>query len=150
MFYTILSGCAVLAIMGSMLLPLSLFADTAKSFSDNALQASAAASQAWLGLLDKAQYGQSWDQSATITKLTINKEDWVQILEKTRRPLGAVSSREVVDQRTAQDPKGLPKGDYIVMVYKTVFSHQPAKVELVTLYLEDGKWHVVTYQVGSQ
>ena len=40
---------------------------------------------------------------------------------------------------TAIDPSGMPKGDYIVMFYKTVFSHKTA-YELVTLYLEDGQW----------
>lgn len=140
--------CALAVIASSILLPFSLFADAAKMSSDSALQVSAMASQAWLTLLDKNQYAQSWDQTSALTKLTVNKDDWIQILEKTRKPLGSVTSRQVMDQRIAKDPSGLPKGDYMVMFYKTVFSHKTG-FELVTLFLEDGQWRVLTYQVDS-
>lgn len=148
MLYAILSSAAFAAIACSLTLPFALFADAAKPLAENALQASAAAAQSWLQLLDKSQYGQSWDQASAVTKQTITKEEWVHILEKTRKPLGTVKSREVLDQRTAKDPQGLPKGDYVVMVYKTAFAKSTAS-ELVTLYLENGHWHIVTYQVGS-
>lgn len=149
MLYAILSSAACVAVVYSLMLPLSLFANAAKSPLEGGLQASAAAAQSWLQLLDKGQFGQSWDQVSSVTKHTIKKEEWEHILEKTRKPLGNVKSREVLDQRTAKDPQGLPKGDYVVMVYKTVFAKSTAS-ELLTLYLEDGQWRVVTYQVGGQ
>jgi hypothetical protein len=150
MFYTILTGCTLAALICTAVLPVFLCADTAKPSSDSALQLAADSSKSWLSLLDKHQYGQSWDQASKVTQTTVGKDDWISILEKTRKPLGSVTTREVVDQRTAKNPKGMPEGDYVVMIYKTVFAHQPAQIELVTLYLENGKWHVVTYQVGSQ
>jgi hypothetical protein len=148
MLYAIVSSAALVAIACSLVLPVTLFADTAKSLEDSALQASAASALSWLQLLDKSQYAQSWDQLSAVTKRTVKKEEWVHILDKTRKPLGAAKSREVVDQRTAKDPQGLPKGDYVVMVYKTAFAKSTSS-ELVTLYLEDGHWRVVTYQVGG-
>lgn len=120
-----------------------------KEFPESVLKDSAAASLAWLALVDRNQYGESWDKSSTLTKLTVAKDEWVQILEKTRKPLGAVTSRQVVDQRTAIDPSGMPKGKYIVMFYKTVFAHKTA-YELVTLNQEDGHWSVLTYQVNAE
>lgn len=120
-----------------------------KEFPESVLQASAIASQAWLSLVDKNKYAESWDKASTLTKLTVAKDEWMQILEKTRKPLGAVTSRQVVDQRTATDPSGMPKGKYIVMFYKTVFSHKTA-YELVTLNQEDGQWSVLTYQVNAE
>lgn len=120
-----------------------------KDFPTSVLQAAANASQAWLSLLDRNLYAESWSTLSSLTKLTIRKDEWVEILEKTRRPLGGVGSRQVVDERTAKDPGGMPKGDYIVMFYKTQFSRK-AGFELVTLYLEDGKWVVSTYQVDGQ
>jgi len=117
-------------------------------FSPAVLQASANAAKAWLGVVDSNRYAESWDKLASLAKLTINKDEWVHLLDTTRRPLGAVSSREIQDQRTAKDPSGMPKGDYIVMFYKTVFSHKTG-FELVTLYLEDGKWQILTYQVDT-
>lgn len=120
-----------------------------KEFPEGVLQTSAAASQAWLSIVDKNKYPESWDKSSALTKLTVPKDEWVQILEKTRKPLGSVTSRQVVDQRTAIDPSGMPKGKYIVMFYKTVFSRKTA-YELVTLNEEDGQWSVLTYQVNAE
>ena len=119
-----------------------------QEFPLSVLQAASSASQSWLGLLDRNRYGESWDKASSWTKLTIRKDEWVALLEKTRRPFGGVISREVLDERTAIDPPGMPRGNYIVMFYKTVFSHKTGH-ELVTLYLEDGKWAVLTYQVDS-
>lgn len=112
------------------------------------LEASAMATQAWLDKVDKGHYGESWDNASELLKLTMTKDDWEKLMEKTRKPLGAVKSRQVVDQRVAKNPKGLPAGDYIVMVYKTVFAKKADATELVTLFLQDGSWHVLTYQIG--
>jgi Protein of unknown function (DUF4019) len=118
-------------------------------FTQKVLEDSAAAAMAWLKLVDANKYGESWDKTATLTKLTITRDEWIKTLEVTRRPLGSVTSRQVLDQRTAIDPSGMPKGYYIVMFYKTVFSHKTA-FELLTLYLEDNQWSVLTYQVQTQ
>lgn len=133
---------------GLLLLPLAGFADNAKVASNATLEASAKASLAWVALLDKGKYAESWEDSATLMKLTVNKDDWIKVLDKSRKPLGNVVSREVIDQRVANDPQGLPKGEYIVMFYKTTFGHKSMAYELVTLLLEDGKWRVLTYHVS--
>jgi hypothetical protein len=139
------------------LLPLSAFADTAGSKPNSGpspstgvnpqLQASAIAAQNWLGLVDKESYGQSWDQASALMKLTIKKGEWETFLNKMRKPLGSVLNRQVLDQRTAKNPHGLPQGDYMVLFYKTDFSRKSSAYELVTLFLEDGEWRVMTYQV---
>lgn len=133
---------------GLLLLPCPSFADNAKLASDATLQASAKASLGWLALLDKGKYGESWEDSATLMKLTVSKDDWIKVMDKSRKPLGNVVSREVIDQRVANDPQGLPKGEYIVMFYKTTFGHKTMAYELVTLLIEDGKWRVLTYHVS--
>jgi len=138
------------------ILPVSLFADTANSSktpkdasaSENPqLQASAMAAQAWLKFIDQGKYGESWDESATLMKLTIRKEEWVTLMDQTRKPLGSLINRQVLDQRTAENPHGLPKGDYMVMFYKTDFGGKSGAYELVTMFLEDGEWRVMTYQI---
>lgn len=118
-------------------------------FTQSVLEASAMASQAWLKLVDANKYGESWDQTATLTKLTMTKDEWIKVLETTRRPLGSVTSRQVLDQRTAIDPSGMPRGYYMVMFYKTQFARKTG-FELVTLYLEDNQWSVLTYQVQAE
>lgn len=142
--------CFTVAAMlaGLLFLPLTGFADQAKKVEDSSLKDSAKASEAFVALVDKGKYADSWDSSATLMKLTVTKDDWIKVLDKTRKPLGNVSSREVIDQRVANDPQGLPKGEYIVMFYKTSFGHKSMAYELVTLMMEDGKWRVLTYHVN--
>lgn len=113
-----------------------------------ALAASAQAAANWLKVIDQGNYDQSWDLGSLTMKLKIPKNDWKTILAATRGKLGAVKSRELVDQRTSKDPNGLPKGDYMVLIYKTNFTTKNSLGELVTMVLEsDGKWRGLTYQV---
>lgn len=118
-------------------------------FTQSVLETSAMAAQSWLKLVDANKYAESWDQTAMLTRLTVNKNEWIKILETTRRPLGSVTSRQVLDQRTAINPSGMPKGYYIVMFYKTVFARKTG-FELLTLHLEDNEWRVFTYQVKAE
>jgi hypothetical protein len=138
------------------MLPISLFADTANpskapkdaSASDNPqLQASAMATQSWLKFVDQGKYGESWDEASALMKLTIKKDEWMTLLNQIRKPAGSLVNRQMLDQRVAKNPHGLPKGDYMVMFYKTDFSGKSGAYELVTLFLEDGEWRVLTYQL---
>ncbi len=113
------------------------------------LESSAIAAKAWLEVVDRSQYAESWDKASGLMRMTIPKDEWVKLMTSTRRPLGGVSSRQVLDQRVAKNPHGLPPGDYMVMYYKTAFSTKPDAKELVTLYSEDGDWRVLTYQIDS-
>lgn len=121
--------------------------DSTKEVSMSNVQQASITSQAWLNEVDKGHYAQSWDMGSTVFKLTISKEEWIKALDAIRKPLGSLISREIVDERTAKDPHKLPKGDYVVMVYKTSFATKSSATEIVTLYKEDGKWQVLTYQV---
>ncbi len=113
-----------------------------------AIRAAESVTKAWLALIDKKQYKEAWDQSSNLMKNTLDLDTWNQVMLHVREPFGTVTSREVADERTAKDPKGLPAGDYMVMFYKTVFSNRPNAYELVTLFYDDGVWRVVTYQVN--
>lgn len=114
---------------------------------ESQLQAGEITSKAWLGIVDKGEYNKSWDEMSVITRNTVKKEEWEKILTKTRKPLGAVKERSVVDIRSAINPKNLPAGNYMVMIYKTSFATKADAHELVTLFLQDGQWHVLTYQI---
>ena len=119
----------------------SLYAD------DDDLRTSAKVSEKWLALVDKGKYGDSWDAASIILKVQFPRKEWIKYLTKTREPLGNVISREVIDQRTANNPPGVPPGKYIVLIYQTQFSRKKAVYELVTLRFSDrGKWQILTYQ----
>ncbi len=102
----------------------------------------------WLALVDQGRYGESWDAGSTTFKMTIPRKEWIQAMNALRKPIGPVKSRKIIDIGTAENPKGLPAGEYMVYFYETEFSGKPKASELLTLVLErDGQWRVLTYQV---
>jgi hypothetical protein len=124
-----------------------LFAE-ATVVADEQLKASAEASTNWLAIIDQEKYEMAWEKGALTLKLRVPLNSWLQIMEASRKPLGKMVNRKVIDQRIAKNPPGLPAGDYIVMIYNTDFDKVKAAAELVTLVLEsDGKWRGLTYQV---
>lgn len=103
----------------------------------------------WLKLLDDGQYGQSWDYASQNFQYTVKKGEWETAEQKLRGPMGRLISRELIQQLPAKDPKGLPRGDYMVLGYKSSFSNRPEVRELVTMIKEsDGQWRVLTYQAA--
>lgn len=111
---------------------------------------SAAVAKKYVEDLDKGLYSQSWVEGDKLFQSTIDEKDWTLALEGSRKLLGKVQSRNLKDQRIAWNPKGLPPGAYMVVIYNTAFEKSPAATELVTLRLgSDNKWRVLTYQVGG-
>lgn len=105
--------------------------------------------QDYVEMLDKGQYSESWTKGAAIFQRTISQKEWDMALKLARRRLGAVQSRSLKDERPAYDPKGLPKGVYMVVEFNTSFQKAQNSGELLTLMREsDGKWRVLTYQVN--
>jgi hypothetical protein len=103
----------------------------------------------YVNLLDQGKYAESWDTGSSIFQKTISKGEWVLALQLARQKLGKVQSRTLKDERPAWDPKGLPKGAYMVVEYNTSFAKAPNSGELLTLRLEpSGQWKILTYQVN--
>lgn len=107
------------------------------------------AAQDFVNDLDKGQYGQSWGKGDALFQQTFTKEEWIKVLNETRKGLGKMKSRQLKDQRPAWDPNGLPKGAYMVVEYETSFENSPSSLELLTLRKgAGGKWRVLTYEVN--
>lgn len=113
------------------------------------LTASSIAAQSWLDMVDKNRYSDSWDHASTLMKRTVSKGEWEKILNVTRKPQGAVIKRTLVQQLPAQNPKNMPRGDYMVILYQTSFAGKPATKELLTLSFEHGEWRVITYMIDK-
>jgi hypothetical protein len=112
------------------------------------LQDSAKISQSFVEQLDAADFGKSWSAASSYFQAAISQEEWETGMNTARKPLGKMIKREIADQRTAKDPENLPKGDYMVIFYKTSFDKKERAYELVTLVKEDNEWKVLTYQVN--
>lgn len=116
--------------------------------SSESLHNSEEAARSWLALVDKGEYQKSWDEASFTFRLTVPGPRWVMLMGDLRKPLGQLKSRELLDQFPSNDPQGLPKGEYMVLIYRTSFTQKPKAHEMLTLVLEsDGKWRVLTYQV---
>ncbi len=103
----------------------------------------------WLELIDNGDYGGSWQNAAAYFKSAVTREGWEQAVSGFRTPLGAVVSRKVKSKTHKTSLPGAPDGEYVVILYDTVFENKRAAVETVTpMRDDDGTWRVSGYYVN--
>jgi hypothetical protein len=102
--------------------------------------------ESWLAVVDKGDYAASYDEAASIFKLAITKEDWLQKVRAARGPLGKVISRKLKRAQYETSLPGAPDGEYVVIQYDTSFENKRSAVETITPTLDkDGQWRVSGY-----
>jgi hypothetical protein len=120
----------------------------AVSAEEAAKQAARVSAEAWLGLVDRAEYAQSWEQAATFFQSSVSKEQWQQAVQGVRDSLGPLASRKFRASEYKASLPGAPEGKYVVVYYDTAFAKNPSTTESVTLVQEpDGSWKLVGYFV---
>ncbi len=96
--------------------------------------------EAWLALVDKGQYAQSWDAAANYFQKAITKKEWMERLGSARQPQGQVISRKL---RTVWG-----FGSRCIVKFDTAFAGLKAVVETVTFSRErDGQWRATGYLI---
>jgi hypothetical protein len=109
-------------------------------------KAAQASVEAWLSIVDRQNYPDSWDAAAALFKNAISREQWTAALEKVRTPLGQVKSRVLKTAVPTKSPPGAPDGEYVIIQFDTSYEQRPTAAELVTVFQEsDGIWRVVGY-----
>ncbi len=104
------------------------------------------AAEAWLKIVDSGNYAQSWDVAANLMKTTVAKEQWQQILNSNRAPLGSLISRKLTSAEYKQELPGAPAGQYVVLQYESNFEHKSSVIETAAPTLDrDGNWRVSLY-----
>lgn len=102
----------------------------------------------WLKLVDKGDYGQSWDDAAGFFKNAVSKEQWRTSVEAARKPLGKVIFRKVLSKMPVKQLPGAPDGEYVVIQFETSFENKVYAIETVTPMLDkDGLWRVSGYYI---
>jgi len=130
--------CALVVAVGS------CSRDTQKDLTAEAVTAA----ESWLGMVDRGEYGMSWDQSADLFRSAVSKAGWEQSLDSAREPLGELVSRSVKSAEYATTLPGAPDGEYVVIQFTTVFSNRESAVETVTPMKDpDGAWRVSGYYI---
>jgi hypothetical protein len=104
--------------------------------------------ESWLEVVDKGDYGKSWDQSAGLFKEAVAKAEWEKSLDIARTPLGENESRKMRSAKFATSLPGAPDGEYVVIQYDAVFANKESATETVTPMKDtDGNWRVSGYYI---
>ncbi len=104
------------------------------------------AADAWLALVDKADYGTSWEEAAQLFKASVTKEDWEKRLNTLRTSMGKVIARRLKSASYTTIAPGAPDGQYVIIEYNSSFENKRIAVETVTPMMDkDGKWRVSGY-----
>lgn len=115
-------------------------ASTRKSQSVNA-------ASAWVGLLDKKNYSESWRRSGALFRSQITMVNWTATVEVVLKPLGSVTSRKFQKVTQTTSLPGAPVGQYEIIEFATNFEGKPGSVETVVMAREQTGWKVVGYFV---
>lgn len=106
------------------------------------------AAVAWLGLMDAADYGASWDAAATVFRKSISRSDWQARAASVRGSTGALKSRTLRSASFTHALPGAPPGDYVVIRFDASFAQQASAIETVTPMRDsDGSWRVAGYYI---
>jgi hypothetical protein len=109
-------------------------------------EAAKQAAQSWLALVDRGDYGPSWQDAASFFQSKISKSDWEKALQQVRAPLGVAGSRTLLGSLYQTDLPNAPKGEYFIIQYKAEFATGGSFIETITPMLDkDGKWRVSGY-----
>jgi len=106
------------------------------------------ASLAWLELVDRAEYEESWSEAASLFKTAVDESTWVKQISAARQPLGKILSRRVKSTKYMTSLPGAPDGQYVVIQTQASFENKKTAVETITPMLDnDGKWRVSGYYI---
>ena len=126
----------------------ALFAGIAMAAENKEEKIALQAAENWLALVDGGQYGESWDEAATIFKGAITREQWEQALSNVHAPLGALVNRTLLGAKYVTELPGAPEGQYVVIQYKTDHKNKQGIVETITPMLDkDQTWRVSGYYI---
>lgn len=116
------------------------------AFAQKPEQLAQQSAESWLALVDSSKYVDSWQESASLFKAHVTKEQWSSMIAATRDPMGKVVSRKLKSAQYTKTLPGAPDGEYVVFQFDTSFEHKQLAVETITPMLDkDGKWRVSGY-----
>jgi hypothetical protein len=112
------------------------------------ITAAVEAAEKWLAVVDSGKYNDSWAKAAQYFKDKIPEGQWETSLRQVREPLGSLVSREVANYQFLTYVPGAPKGEFVVIQFKTSFEEKPGSMETITPMLEsDGQWRISGYYI---
>ncbi len=131
---------------------MSAFADETVLLDQKDLAVSAG--KAWLGLIDRGDYAEAYNQMAASTKERCSLHQFEEGALLTRRSLGSVQSRKEESSKLQAMWSNAPAGHYVVIDFNTSFLGSDgtletfAKEQLVMKLSPTNQWKPVSYTIN--
>lgn len=110
--------------------------------------AAVAAAHEFLTLVDQGEYLKSWEQASSLFAERIPKEDWIEGISRFRPTFGAIKERTLKGSHLARSLPGAPDGEYVLILFTSVFEEKASAVETITMMLEtDKQWRAAGYYI---
>ena len=111
-------------------------------------KAAVTAAQKWLTLIDEGKYSESWQESAEYFRNAVKQDQWEQMLQSIRMPLGRVISRKLKTKVYKTSLPGAPDGQYVVIQFEASFQNKKSAIETVTpIFDKDARWRASGYYI---
>ena len=111
-------------------------------------QAAIQIAEKWLSLIDEGKYEESWDESASMFKNAVTKEQWVENMTINRPPFGKVLERVIKEKSYETNIVGKPDREHVIIQFQTKFEHKAHGIETITPTKDsDGVWRVWGYYI---
>ena len=121
---------------------------TAMTPDSKELASALSAANKWLALVDQERYAKSWKEASDMFRDTVQYDLWVASMKALRKPLGKLISRTVKTKIYKTSLPGAPKGQYVVIEFKSSFENLKTAVETVPPAMgKDGIWRVAGYYI---
>lgn len=115
---------------------------------EESIEKAVTAAKAWLELVDKSDYDESWETAAALFRQAVTQEQWRQKISAARAPLGKRVFRKLVLTRYETSLPQAPAGEYVIVQFKTIFEEESHTLETVTPMKDpDGEWRVSGYYI---
>ncbi len=99
--------------------------------------------ESWLALMDSGNYAQSWEVGSRSFRWAVTKGDWMEALEKVRRPLGKIISRKLVSTKYSA------LGNRFEAKFDSSFDGLKSTAETLVFTRQwNGEWKPAGYLIG--
>jgi len=103
------------------------------------------AASGWLVLLDRRDWGRSWESASTTFRTTVPLATWMDNVPKVRDGLGALVDRVPAEMTYKTSLPGRPPGEYVTVLFLSKFENKQEQEVVTTVREADGRWRVTGY-----
>ena len=105
------------------------------------------AASRWLKLLDDGDYEEAFEWEAQDFRMTHTQKQFVRYMQARRQPFGKSLGRKVIGLANVRKFVGVPEGNYVSVIFKTVFENKAETAERVVLVRQTAGWRVIDYRI---